>query len=650
MAAFVRPGARRHGPRPRGRRDEPAPASEADRGRQLFTAQFTPEQGLGPLFNKRSCAGCHLEPTLGGTGRDGLATALRVGRLTAAGFDAMAERGGRFAHEHAISELGAACGRRPGIPAGVNVTSVRNAPPLFGAALIDAIPDAVIRAGAVAKGDGVRGRPNLVRGPDGRERVGRFGWKADTATLEQFVAEAFRNELGLTSPLAPAVAPSSAGGAACAEKSRAAEVERADLSAVAAFLAELPAPAPRDSAPDGARVFREAGCAACHVPALRAGRATSRSTPTCSCTTWAAPWTTASSSTPPPARIGARPRSGGLADRTRFLHDGRARTLEAAILAHGGEARRARRALPLRSRSSSAAGCWRSCGRSDRQPGRAEGRDLDDRSRQLGMLGARPAQRQPDPAAVGGDGDAVELPGADDAAPGERDPGEGHDPAVLAHAHDRAGAAVGDVQVRAAGGRRVARERGIGDLGHRGREIDRRREVRALQAARLDDLEDLEVVVEVELQHRVVAGVGHVQEPVGHPVEDHADAARLRPVLRRGPGQWRERAGQGRGRRRRPRRGPGPARRPAWRRRTPRGVDASGDAPEQRVADGSRRQASAPALRIAVGERAGEHAAGAVARVIRERAARPGRGPSRRRCPRRRSSASWRPTGVRTRC
>ena len=323
-------------------RDEPAPASEADRGRQLFTAQFTPKQGLGPLFNKRSCAGCHLEPTLGGTGRDGLATALRVGRLTAAGFDAMAERGGRFAHEHAISELGAACGRRPGIPAGVNVTSVRNAPPLFGAALIDAIPDATIRAGAVAKGDGVRGRPNLVRGPDGRERVGRFGWKADTATLEQFVGEAFRNELGLTSPLAPAVSPSSAGGAACAEKSRAAEVGRADLSAVAAFLAELPAPAPRDSAPDGARMFREAGCAACHVPALRAGardvalysdllvhdmgralddRVVQHSA--------AGPdWRT----TP----------LWGLADRTRFLHDGRARTLEAAILAHGGEARRAR--------------------------------------------------------------------------------------------------------------------------------------------------------------------------------------------------------------------------------------------------------------------------------------------------------------------
>lgn len=324
------------------RGDDPEPASEAARGRQLFAARFTPEQGLGPLFNDRSCAGCHLEPTLGGTGRDGLATALRVGRLTGDDFDAMAGRGGPFAHEHAISELGASCNRRPGIPAGVNVTSVRNAPPLFGSALIDAIPDAVIRAGAVAKGDGVRGRPNLVRGPDGRERVGRFGWKADVATLEQFVAEAFRNELGLTSPLAPGFARSSAGGDACAEKSSAAEVDREALSAVAAFLAELPAPAPRGSAPEGARVFREAGCAACHVPALRAG---TRDVPLYSDLLLHDMGGALDDRVVQHAAAGPDWRTTplwGLADRTRFLHDGRARTLEAAIVAHGGEAQRAR--------------------------------------------------------------------------------------------------------------------------------------------------------------------------------------------------------------------------------------------------------------------------------------------------------------------
>ena len=58
----------------------------ADRGGKLFAERFTPGQGLGPLFNDRSCAGCHLEPVVGGMGRDGLATVVRVGKLTRGSF------------------------------------------------------------------------------------------------------------------------------------------------------------------------------------------------------------------------------------------------------------------------------------------------------------------------------------------------------------------------------------------------------------------------------------------------------------------------------------------------------------------------------------------------------------------------------------
>jgi len=333
------------------------PASDAARGRELFTAEFTPEQGLGPLFNDQSCAGCHLEPTVGGVGQDGLATVLRVGQLTPAGFNPMVGRERLEAPKHAISELGVACDREPGIPAGVNVTSVRNAPPLFGSGLIDAIPDAVIRAGAVAQGDGVRGRPNVVRGPDGRERIGRFGWKADAPTLELFVAEAFRSELGLTSPLAPALAPSStrAAGGPCSEKSPASEVDRDDVTAVVAFLAALPAPAPQRSAPAGARVFQQTGCAACHVPTLRAG---TREVELYSDLLLHDMGRALDDRVVQEAAAGPDWRTTplwGLADRTRYLHDGRARTLEAAIRDHGGEARRARqrfRSLPGEQRRS----------------------------------------------------------------------------------------------------------------------------------------------------------------------------------------------------------------------------------------------------------------------------------------------------------
>src|SRR5207245_10356162 len=159
-----------------------------------------------------------------------------------------------------------------------NITSVRNAPALFGAGLIEAIPDDVIRAGAVPRGDGVQGRPNLVRAPDGRERVGRFGWKGDTPTLQLFVADALRNEHGITSPLAPeANLPAAPVGAPrCAGAADAPKDDGQRVDALAAYVAALPAPAPLDAGstgPVGAALFRDVGCAACHRPTLPDGQA-----------------------------------------------------------------------------------------------------------------------------------------------------------------------------------------------------------------------------------------------------------------------------------------------------------------------------------------------------------------------------------------
>jgi hypothetical protein len=184
------------------------PGAESDthlvaQGERLFALDFTPERGLGPLFNGTSCLTCHNTPSAGGMGVNGLATVLRVGRLHQTGFDPLVGQGGPMVRAHSVAELGQPCGLALGIPAGVNLTSIRNTPPLFGSGLIDALPDDAILVGAVPRGHGVHGRPHLVRDAQGRERVGRFGWKADTATLLQFVADAFRNELGLTNPLAP---------------------------------------------------------------------------------------------------------------------------------------------------------------------------------------------------------------------------------------------------------------------------------------------------------------------------------------------------------------------------------------------------------------------------------------------------------------
>lgn len=320
-------------------REDGSPGHSA-RGAELFGMEFTPEQGLGPLFNERACSGCHAEPSIGGVGRDGLATVLRVGRLTDSGFDPMFGNRRIEAHAHAISELGVECDRAAGIPAGANVTSVRNTPPLFGAGLIDAIPDEVIRAGAVDKGNGVSGRPNLVPGPDGREKVGRFGWKANGSTLELFVAEAFRTELGVTSSLAPGD-PLPAGATRCPGESASPEIDRDDLRAVTAFLADLPAPRPRSAHP-GATVFEDAGCAACHVPTLQAGTG---AVPLYSDLLLHDMGPALDDAVVQESAGGADWRTTplwGLSDRTRFLHDGRADSVEAAVLAHGGEAEWAR--------------------------------------------------------------------------------------------------------------------------------------------------------------------------------------------------------------------------------------------------------------------------------------------------------------------
>ena len=307
-------------------------SSHVERGAALFRMKFTPEQGLGPLFNGQACSSCHREPEVGGVGRGGLATALRAGRLTDAGFDPLIGRGGPLARAHSVSELGVACDLEPGIPAGANVTSVRNAPSLFGTSAVDAIAESAIRAGVAERRDGVSGRPNLVRGPDGRERVGRFGWKADTPTLEQFVAEALRGELGVTSLLAP---EDLAGRARCPGASAEPEAGADVVQALTAFVASLPAPAPRGlREPEGKAVFEATGCGACHVAVL--GRA-----PLYSDLLLHDMGRALDDGFVQGVARGPEWRTAplwGLSDRTRYLHDGRAATLEAAIVAHGGEA------------------------------------------------------------------------------------------------------------------------------------------------------------------------------------------------------------------------------------------------------------------------------------------------------------------------
>jgi CxxC motif-containing protein (DUF1111 family) len=317
-------------------------------GATLFHAEFTPEQGLGPLFNARSCVACHSSPTAGGMGPNGLGVALRAGRYEAGTFDPLIGRGGPFARSRSVAEFGYPCRVRPGIPDGANLTSVRNAPALYGLGLIDTIPDEAILAGVTSTADGVHGRPNLVVDTAGRARVGRFGWKADTATLHQFVGDAFRNELGITNPVAPQDhASSDSDLLGCAGAGVGPSPEAGDLTvdAVTAYIAALAAPQaqPTDTQAEGERLFRATGCAACHTPSLGAGE---QQVPLYSDLLLHDMGSTLDDGVVQEQAVGRDWRTTplwGLRLRERFLHDGRARTLQEAIQAHGGEASAATR-------------------------------------------------------------------------------------------------------------------------------------------------------------------------------------------------------------------------------------------------------------------------------------------------------------------
>ena len=174
------------------------PAANAESGAGLFARTFSAQTGLGPRFNATSCESCHAGGR-GASSRDEF-FARRVARVD--------PRSGRVipidgldssvAPRHSLAGAGVLPAPRE-----ANVVSLRMPLALVAAAHLDEIDDAAIEAQAVAKGDGIHGRVHRVADANGGTRIGRYGWKADVATLDEMVAAAFADELGMPSALAP---------------------------------------------------------------------------------------------------------------------------------------------------------------------------------------------------------------------------------------------------------------------------------------------------------------------------------------------------------------------------------------------------------------------------------------------------------------
>lgn len=341
------------------------------RGDEAFGRPFSPNEGLGPIFNNVSCASCHS-----GDGRGRIENAFT---RFSVGEDLVPHLGGPQLQDKAIF------GAIPEVlPPGVE-TSVRLPPPVFGVGLIEAIPEAVILALADphdGNGDGISGRPNIVVPEDfvpldevggfipdsagaGRPQLGRFGRKGAVGSLLLQVAKAYHEDMGITNDFLPLENRNRQVGrvADAADRVPDPELPEAELRSVLSYLRGLAPPAPGAMTPrreQGKALFASTGCTGCHTPELRTG-----------------PSQTAALSEKPvrlysdlllhdmgdalaDGRIDGQATGRewktaplwGLRIMREFLngdaflmHDGRARSVDEAVRLHGGEAQRTREAF-----------------------------------------------------------------------------------------------------------------------------------------------------------------------------------------------------------------------------------------------------------------------------------------------------------------
>jgi CxxC motif-containing protein (DUF1111 family) len=365
-----------------------APAAMADEldaavGKALFDrkwvqapASTNAADGLGPLFNAQACATCHKNG-------NGARFSMIDGVLGVAGFvvrlgDAKGAPDpvlGRQLQEHAIPGLVPEARIAPYLePAGHDLTRMlakitftgrasspttkeefRVAPSLLGRGLMAQVAQSEIVRLADPEdldGDGISGRARIMATPEG-SHIGRFGLKATGASLIDQTADAAMLDMGLSSPFrpdpygdcTPDQVQCRANATGRSPDFDGEEISRKMVEMVADYVAALqPRPVPANA--EGERLLAEAGCVACHVPQLRGesgatlpvftdlllhdmGNGLAGAFPDDFAT--ANEWRTA-----PLIDLAAQK------GKRRYLHDGRAATLDEAIRWHGGEAVKAK--------------------------------------------------------------------------------------------------------------------------------------------------------------------------------------------------------------------------------------------------------------------------------------------------------------------
>jgi CxxC motif-containing protein (DUF1111 family) len=327
-----------------------------DAGRAAFETSEEADEGLGPVFNGTSCAQCH---SVGGTGGGSDLVETRFGRTMSTGaFDPIAERGGSLIQTTGIGVAGACNFVGETVPAESTITAGRRTTPLFGLGLVDAVPDAYWKVLAALERrylPATAGRPNMVTDvTTGATVVGKFGWKSQVPSLLQFSGDAYLNEMGVTTPMFPhELCPQGdCSLLACDPLPDPDDADLDDVEAFHDFMSMLAPPSPpRQTAAvrQGAKVFDQVGCASCHLPTLVTGRnevaAVSQRTFHPYSDFLLHDMGALGDGIPQGISTAQEMRTAplwGLRLMTTYLHDGRAKTIDEAIVAHDGQGRMAR--------------------------------------------------------------------------------------------------------------------------------------------------------------------------------------------------------------------------------------------------------------------------------------------------------------------
>ena len=243
-------------------------------GKASFNQELTVEGGLGPIFNKTSCANCHNNP-VGGAGSQ---TVTRFGFIgKKGGFDPLATLGGSLLQAEAISEECAEL-----VPPEANVTSLRVTNSALAFGLVEAISDADLLANRDIQPEGQRGQAHMVTNfedPPDELYVGRFGWKAQVASVLTFSADAAQNEMGLSNRFLPFDNAPNGNEKLLEQCDTVADPEDAPDAEGYEFIDRVtdfqrflaPPPQTPRSGMQGEIVFNNIGCNVCHTPAFTTG-------------------------------------------------------------------------------------------------------------------------------------------------------------------------------------------------------------------------------------------------------------------------------------------------------------------------------------------------------------------------------------------